>query len=242
MKRILKKAFRTRLFQSCPRGLDLAHNLARFLPGWKCGVIFDVGANVGQSAREFASRFTYSEMHCFEPFPATFEELRKNTADVPRIHLHPYALSSTNGHLRVPVGACSTNNSITSAANAENPGTNTVEIETRTLTDVFLSMNLSSVSFMKIDTEGHDLEVLQGGEKILLDQKIDVIQVEAGMNPTNKHHVTFEALKAYLESKNYFLFGIYEQTGEFMTGHPAMRRANCVFISKSLNERNRHTR
>lgn len=91
---------------------------------------------------------------------------------------------------------------------------------------------------MKVDTEGHDLEVLQGGEKLLTEQKIDVIQVEAGMNPSNRHHVPFEALKSYLESKSYLLFGIYEQTGEFMSGHPVMRRANCVFISSDLNQRN----
>lgn len=238
MKNFIRKLYHLPLFKQCPRGFDLAHNLARFLPEWKCGVIFDVGANIGQSAQEFANRFNYSEIHCFEPFPATFNDLRNNTLRIRGIHLHPYALSSTRSTLKVQVGSCSTNNSITSAVGVENPGMTEVEIETRTLTDVFQSMNLQCVSFMKIDTEGHDLEVLQGGEHLLLNQKIDVIQVEAGMNPTNKHHVPFEVLKSYLESKNYFLFGVFEQTGEFMSGHPAMRRANCVFISSKMNDKN----
>lgn len=142
MKRILKKAFHSRFFKNSPRGLDLAHNLARFLPNWQCGVIFDVGANVGQSAREFSNRFDYSEIHCFEPFPATFEELRRNASIIPRIHLHPYALSTVQAHVKVHTGSCSTNNSISPAVTMDGVDTAQVEIETRTLTDVFQNLKM----------------------------------------------------------------------------------------------------
>lgn len=227
-------------FKRSPRGLDMIHNLRRFLPHWKCDVIFDVGANVGQSAQEFSDRLQYTQIHCFEPFPSTFEELRSNTQKMVNVLLHPVALSSSSGHVSVNQSDCSTNNSINSTAeNSTSPSQNTVKIETRTLTEVFTELGLNRISLLKIDTEGHDLEVLHGSEEILERQAIDVIHVEAGMNPTNQHHVPFEDLKSFLESKNYFLFGVYEQTGEFMSGHPLMRRANCVFISSVVNEQNR---
>jgi FkbM family methyltransferase len=239
MKKIIKKALRLRVFQNGPRGFDLPHNLKRFLPDWQCHTIFDVGANVGQSALEFSERFPNSEIHCFEPFPSTFETLVINTGQLPLVHCHPVALSSETSRIKVDQGECSTNNSILAAE--ANDHENQVEIETKTLDEMRESLGIGRISFLKIDTEGHDLEVLHGASESLSGNMIDVVQVEAGMNPTNTHHVTFEDLKRFLETKGFLLFGVYEQTGEFMSGHPAMRRANCVFISSKVNEQYRHT-
>ncbi len=68
---------------------------------------------------------------------------------------------------------------------------------------------------MKIDTEGYDLEVLRGAESLLTHQRVDLVQVEAGMNRDNHRHVTFILLTEYLERFNYRLFGIYNQSGEW---------------------------
>ena len=71
-----------------------------------------------------------------------------------------------------------------------------------------------------------------------MEQHIDFIEVEAGMNPWNERQVPFEILKAHLESKNYFLFGIYEQVHEWPTKAPHLRRANAVFLSERLIQAN----
>lgn len=237
MKNLIKKSLHLPIFQFGPRGWDLPHNLKRFLPHWQCETIFDVGANVGQSTLEFSERFPNSEIHSFEPFPSTFQALVKNTGHLLRVNRHPFALSSSTSRLTASQGECSTNNSIHSAEGTSHE--NQVEIETRTLDEVRKSLSVGQISFLKIDTEGHDLEVLQGASESLSSNAIDVIQVEAGMNPTNTHHVSFEILKRFLESNGFLLFGVYEQTGEFMSGYPAMRRANCVFISARINDQNR---
>lgn len=74
---------------------------------------------------------------------------------------------------------------------------------------------------------------------MLDDMRIDLVEVEAGMNPNNSVHVPLIELKAYLESKNYYLFGLYEQTGEWIAGEPNLRRVNAVFISKDMIDSNR---
>ena len=63
---------------------------------------------------------------------------------------------------------------------------------------------------------------------------IDLIEVEAGMNPDNELHVPFEQLKAFIEQHRYLLFGIYEQRHDWPTGRPILRRCNAVFISRDL--------
>jgi hypothetical protein len=65
------------------------------------------------------------------------------------------------------------------------------------------------------------------------------VEVEAGMNASNKRHVPFETLKDYLELRSYLLFGIYEQVHEWPTKEPHLRRTNSVFISRRMIETNR---
>jgi hypothetical protein len=87
---------------------------------------------------------------------------------------------------------------------------------------------------LKIDTEGNDLDVLQGGEILLANKAIDVVEVEASMNKHNRTHVPFEKFKSFLEDRDYFLFGVYEQVHELWSGDPQLRRANLVFLSENL--------
>jgi hypothetical protein len=122
------------------------------------------------------------------------------------------------------LAAGSTEESVLDAAPAE-------PVDIVTLDAFCVARGIDRISFLKVDTEGGDLDVLRGAERLLAEQRIDVVQVEAGMNPGNERHVPFETLKAYLESHHYHLYGIYEQVGEWPLGEPQLRRTNPVFIS-----------
>ncbi len=115
----------------------------------------------------------------------------------------------------------------------------TEEVNVLTLDSFWQDRNINHISYLKIDTEGGDLNVLKGGEKLLAEQRIDFVEVEAGMNAYNKRHVPFETLKSYLEAKNYFLFGIYEQVQEWPTQHTHLRRVNSVFMSRTMIDRSK---
>lgn len=43
-------------------------------------VIFDVGANIGEVAQQYADIFPNSKIHCFEPTPKIFKQLNQNIA------------------------------------------------------------------------------------------------------------------------------------------------------------------
>jgi hypothetical protein len=61
--------------------------------------------------------------------------------------------------------------------------------------------------------------------------------VEAGMNPRNKYHVNIFDIAGYLEARQYFLFGIYEQAQEWIQNKPILRRSNLLIISQQLAEK-----
>ena len=107
-------------------------------------VVWDIGANIGVHTIAFSK---HSSFVCsWEANPQNFKLLRLNTQGklAPNVKVHNVAIS--NGELSI----------------IESVG---VEIEARTL-DSYL-MNYPLPSLVKIDVEGHELEVLQGARVML---------------------------------------------------------------------------
>jgi FkbM family methyltransferase len=108
------------------------------------------------------------------------------------------------------------------------------QVAVETLDRFCQDRGIERINYLKIDTEGADLDVLKGAETMLRSQQVDVIEAECGMNGRNKRHVGLDILTSFLEEKNYLLFGIYEQVHEWPTRAPNLRRANPIFISESV--------
>lgn len=188
----------------------------------------DVGANIGQSAVQFRRAFPEATIHCFEPVRATFSELQSRVAELGgSIFVHQLALGAENGSLQMSLNSDSRVNRIDPQATGP---TEMVDVVTG---DSFCrSRDINEVSLLKIDAEGHDLECLRGFEEMLASARIDLVQVEASMNPENERHIAFETMKFHFEERGYRLFRLYEQFPEFKTA--VLRRCNPVFISPRL--------
>lgn len=112
------------------------------------------------------------------------------------------------------------------------------EVTLETLDEFCREHQVERINYLKIDTEGSDFEVLKGAVRMLAEQRIDVVEVEAGMNSRNKRHVPFQVFTRFFEERNYFLFGVYEQVNEWPTRQPHLRRTNPVFISEKVIQTN----
>jgi hypothetical protein len=60
-------------------------------------VVFDVGANVGQSISKFRSQFPQCIIHSFEPSPTTFKMLSQQASDLKDVNLWNCGLGSVSG-------------------------------------------------------------------------------------------------------------------------------------------------
>jgi FkbM family methyltransferase len=119
-------------------------------------VMFDIGANIGNHSLYFSSYF--NKVHSFEPNPRTFELLSHNAKLVSNIECHNIALSSKDDLLNMQIER---NNWGASKISKEG----TVKINAFKLDN--LGIDCSSLKLLKIDVEGHELEVLLGSETIL---------------------------------------------------------------------------
>jgi FkbM family methyltransferase len=232
IRNLIEQTLRIKIVRSFPPGCDFFDDVQRVFPNFQFHLIVDVGANVGQSAIAFANRFTNAKIISVEPVSGTFEELRKNVATYRNVTCCQLAFGSSVGTSVIVSTADSSMNRV-----EEGGGEGAHKIE-RTTLDAFCSeQNIDHISFLKIDTEGGDLEVLRGAAAMLKDRKIDFVEVEAGMHCDNHYHVPMEALKSTLEQHGYRLFGIYEQVSEWPTNEPHLRRSNLVFLSSLMISR-----
>jgi FkbM family methyltransferase len=242
VRRLIEHLANIHIFRVLPRGIDVAYDIANAFPAYRMETVFDVGANVGQSAKRYVSCFPSSRIYCFEPVRDTFRQLQDNLMGNDRVHCIQLALGSVKRHGRMAVQGRSDRffllgQSKHSPANEE--GLTTEPVDVVTLDEFCCARKIGHISYLKVDTEGADLEVLKGGAGVLTEQRIDFVEVEAGMNAGNVWHVPFESLKGYLESRSYLVFGLYGQRHEWPTNEPHLRRTNVTFISRRMVEMNK---
>ncbi|WP_416799333.1 FkbM family methyltransferase [Ciceribacter azotifigens] len=211
-------------------------DFAEILPKLELKTVFDIGANVGDTVDETLGEFPHVRIHAFEPVSATYEHLCQRFQGNARITCHHFALgSSTTSALITARGTATGNRIVSDLGEAAD-----VPVETVTVRDgdsVLAELGIDRVSFMKIDTEGFDLETLKGFEKALGEQRIDVFQVEVGMGPQNNKHVPLHAIQDFAGGHGYWLFRLYNQAWE-KNGKPVARRADAVFISDKVATQN----
>jgi FkbM family methyltransferase len=206
-------------------------------------MIFDVGANVGNYAALLRKRFTSAAIHCFEPVLSTFSTLEKNTA-LMNVHCHPLGLSSHEEDLTLYRARHDAEGSMASVYREGLadlfPFMGGVEsaIECHfTTIDRFCGDNgISVIDFMKIDVEGHELQVLKGARELLGGNRVKVIQFE--FNEFNIVSRTF--MKDFYDVLPGFRFfrvmpaGKLRAMGAYSPLHEIFRYQNILCIHNGL--------
>lgn len=163
-------------------------------------IVVDAGANFGYFTL-LMSRVTGSQgsVYAFEPHPGIYRRLQENINKnlLPNVHAHELGLSSRigDGYLIIPDSFG--NNEGLASVSFDEKGSRT-EIKLTTV-DAALSGVQETVGLMKIDVEGHELDLLKGASTFLKEHRIRDIVYE-------DHHDQPSEVARYLQSFGYTLF------------------------------------
>ncbi|MFP5287687.1 MAG: FkbM family methyltransferase [Thermoanaerobaculia bacterium] len=174
------------------------------------GVVFDVGANAGVMALQFAKLVPPGHVYAFEPTHYAFARLRANLGLNPELAARITAIqtfvsasrddrpapqvfaswkvdgSRSDGRHPVHLGT---------PVSAEGVGATTVDARAA-------EHGLSRLDFVKIDTDGHEMEVLKGAAETLKRFRPAVV-FEIGLYVMQERGIGFSAYEEYFRSLGY---------------------------------------
>ena len=146
-------------------------------------VVFDVGGNVGlwtKSLLRQAPATARLQIHLFEPCAETYQELAANLQKwnlLDRAVPCQLALSSHGGEADFySLGPTEGRNSLHPIGEPERLAVGKVTL--KTIDQYCLETHIDHVNFIKVDTEGHDFEVIAGAGSMLKNLQIDAMQFE----------------------------------------------------------------
>lgn len=213
-------------------GVDLLHDVSVLLGPKRPVILFDVGANIGQTIASFLEMFPDSQIHSFEPSPATFEALRNAYGHDARVHLENLALGDQEGTLPFHVTQdYSVNDSLLEPA--WDAGAKIVSVRVSTLDRYCQQHRVETIDYLKIDTQGFDLQVLRGADQLLKEKRVRSLSVELTFSPMYKSQPSYIEVLSFLETAGYQPLGFYEQTYR----HNQLVYANALFRAGSISDR-----
>ncbi len=218
---------------SLPTGVHWLHDIRR---SGRVGVrptCFDVGANVGQTVIELRRSWPDAVIHAFEPFAQPRAELLAMASGLPHVTPIALALGATPGTLQVQPRERSVLNSLVpdpASASASTRDAETIHIETL---DRYCSQHaIDAIDVLKTDTEGYDLDVLRGADRMLAAQCVEFVYVEVSFLRENRQNTAFQPVFDLLTGHHRYRFlGLYETYPLHHFDEPNLF-CNALFVSR----------
>lgn len=155
-------------------------------------MLFDVGANDGIYLHSALKIFGQKlKAYSFEPQSASFEILRERFESDPRVELRKAAVGQEPGTANLFFGSdCETTASLHRNAILHQTRSETVQLTT--VDQVCKESGIERIDLLKIDTEGHEIDVLLGASAMMEANRIFSIQVEFGDTFLHTRHHFFD--------------------------------------------------
>ncbi|MDJ0508193.1 MAG: FkbM family methyltransferase [Crocosphaera sp.] len=174
-------------------------------------IIFDVGANVGQSIENFRGVFPKCTIHSFEPSPRTFEILKQKAPKLENLYLWNYALGSSCKSMNFLENSSSTMSSFLPISEyGWGKVIKETLVEVKTIDQFCEDKGIEHIDILKSDTQGFDLEVFKGAEKTIQANKIGLIYFEIIFSDMYKNLPSFSEIYDFLISRDFLLVTFYK--------------------------------
>jgi len=181
--------------------------------------IFDIGAHKGETLKTFNECFLNSQIYSFEPFKGAFQFLAKESEKIPNSKAFNIGFSDFNGKKEFYNYVDPSNPNISALNSLFNlkdekfiptvTKKEVVECEFQTLDNFTEKNKIEYIDLLKIDVQGAEYQVFQGGAKLLKDKRINTIFMEVMIVEFYENQKDFIFYLSYFKQQGYELKGIY---------------------------------
>jgi len=224
--RVLKRTLRQLGVEvsRCDPRLSPPEALARLFATQGVDLVFDVGANVGNYGRELRASGFKGRIVSFEPRKAAHAALVEKASHDPRWVVAPaMALGNAEGEAEIHIAGNSASSSIREMtrlheqAAPESRYVGKENIQLRRLDSVFADyVGDSSCPFLKIDTQGYELEVLDGARSCL--ERFAGIRAELSLSELYKGQTLWLDFALRLKREGFQLANLFPVFSDYATG------------------------
>lgn len=187
-----------------------ASNLTSYLrkikaAGLEIDTVYDVGACTGRWAKSMMqSVFFDSKFYLFEANPSYLPSLQ----NIPNTFVHGGVLSNPGRETVEFYAGGDTGDSYYKETTTHYDARTPVTLKCRTLDSVIKEHNLPIPQFLKIDTQGSELDVLKGARQIL--SKTDIIYMECPIIEFNSKAPNIQEYLSYMKAHSYIPTDVLE--------------------------------
>lgn len=202
-----------------PAHLDAFWQQRELLSEVPLPMILDVGAYQGGISRTYAGLFPTATIHALEPFRDSFELLRSNVGHLGQVKAHHLGLADVAGEMTLNVNAFDATNSLLETDDRARQAWGDGLLETRSRVacrfstlDAFLEeQKIDRVDLLKLDVQGAEGKVLQGGIHAFEAARVGVIYMEIITMPTYRGQWGLVEHLKFLGDHGFHLHGLYNQ-------------------------------
>lgn len=186
-------------------------------------LVIDVGANVGQFAAELLQHGYDGRIVSVEPLPDAHARLAQAAAGHPRWSVHPAAaLGAEAGTVTMQVAGNSVSSSVLAMraehlqAAPESAPTGTVQVPQTTLDAAFAAAVAGAATLIKIDTQGYERQVLEGGPRCV--QQARLVLLELSTVPLYEGQWLWQEAMAWLQDRGFELWFLHPDFSDAASG------------------------
>jgi FkbM family methyltransferase len=194
--------------------------------------VLDIGGNIGQFSKTMRFLLPNANIYAFEPLPDCFEKIEKLMQNDAKFKAYNIGLGNTDDELIMQKSSYAPSSSFLKMSDKhkeafpQTAGHSEVKVKVRRLDDVAKDLALGNVMLIKVDVQGYEALVLQGGLDTFARAK--VLIMELSFQELYEKQPLFNDIYVELSKLGFKFMGTTAQmpdpkNGQFMD-------ADCIFI------------
>ncbi len=200
-------------------------------------VVFDVGANIGQSIDNYKELDEGCTIYSFEPNPEVYQQLNESVSHKSDVQCYNLAFSDSKGEIDFYATNLSLAGSLLKPheilkrrCKDDKYEYEVTKVKTETIDGFVKEHSIPFIDILKVDVQGAEEMVLKGAEDTFANQKIDTVYIEVGFAETYENQGRFLEIQQIMAQYDYVLWDIspfsYTNIGRIWI-------ANVIYISRN---------